>query len=81
LPGLCLCNPRCKALLFHDQIIFNRFDPFDAACDLARFINRLLSINEAAQLYGALECLDTDLEGFEKIICCKLRFDLGRDDP
>jgi hypothetical protein len=48
--------------LFHDQIIFYGFDPFDAACDLTRFIDRLLRANEAAQLNGALVSLDTDLK-------------------
>jgi len=48
--------------LFHDQIILYGFDPFDAACDLTRFIDRLLRINEAAELDAALVSLDTDLE-------------------
>ena len=46
--------------LFHDQIIFYGFDPFDAACDLTRFIDRLLRANEAAELNAALVSLDTD---------------------
>ena len=48
--------------LFHDQIILYGFDPFDAPCDLTRFIDGLLRINEAAQLNDALVSFDTDLE-------------------
>ena len=48
--------------LFHDQIILYGCDPFDAPCDLTRFIDGLLRINEAAQLNGALVSFDTDLE-------------------
>jgi hypothetical protein len=48
--------------LFHDKIILDGFDPFDAPCDFNRFIDGLLRINEAAQLDRALERLDTDLE-------------------
>ncbi|MCK7504664.1 MAG: hypothetical protein MZV70_11640 [Desulfobacterales bacterium] len=40
--------------LFHDESILDGFDPFDAACDLARLIDRLLRINEAAQLQRCL---------------------------
>jgi hypothetical protein len=39
-----------------------------------------LRINEAAQLDDALVSFYTDLEGFQKIIVCKLSFYLGRDD-
>ena len=53
-------NNTCR--LFHDQIILYRVDPFDAACDFTRFIDRLLRINEAAELNAALESLDTDLK-------------------
>jgi hypothetical protein len=66
--------------LFHNQTILNGFYPFDAFGDFACFIYRLLRINEAAQLYGALESFNTDLKGFEKIIGCDKRFYLGRDD-
>jgi hypothetical protein len=48
--------------LFHDQIILYGFDPFDAPCELTRFIHGLLRINEAAQLNDALVSFDTDLE-------------------
>jgi len=48
--------------LFHDQIIPYGFDPLDAPCDLTRFIDGLLRINEAAQLNDALVSFDTDLE-------------------
>ena len=48
--------------LLHDQVILYGFDPFDVPCDLTRFINGLLSINEAAQLDDALVSFDTDLE-------------------
>jgi len=48
--------------LFHDQIILYGFDPLDAPRDFTRFIHGLLRINEAAQLNGALESFDTDLE-------------------
>ena len=48
--------------LFHDQIILYGFDPVDATCDLTRFIDGLLRINEAAQLNDALESFNTDLE-------------------
>ena len=48
--------------LFHDQIILYGFDPVDATCDLARFIDGLLRINEAAQLNDALVSFNTDLE-------------------
>ena len=48
--------------LFHDQIILYGVDPVDAPCDLTRFIDGLLRINEAAQLNRALVRFDTDLE-------------------
>ncbi len=48
--------------LFHDQTILYRCDPVDAPCDLARFIDGLLRINETAQLNDALVSFDTDLE-------------------
>ena len=48
--------------LFHDQIILYGGDPVDAPCDLTRFIDGLLRINEAAQLNDALESLHADLE-------------------
>jgi len=48
--------------LFHDQIILYGFDPSDAPCDLTRFIDGILRINEAAQLDGALASFNTDLE-------------------
>ena len=51
-----------KGRLFHDQIILYGGDPFDAPCDLTRFIDGLLRINEAAHLNDALESLHTDLE-------------------
>ena len=48
--------------LFHDQIILYGLNPFDAPCDLTRFIDGLSRINEAAQLNNALVSFDTDLE-------------------
>jgi hypothetical protein len=51
-----------NARLFHDQIILNGCDPFDAMCDFTRFIDGLLRSNETAQLNGALKGFDTDLE-------------------
>jgi len=48
--------------LFHVQIILYGFDPFDAACDLTRFIDGLLRINEAAELNAALVSPDTDFK-------------------
>ena len=48
--------------LFYDQVILDGFYPFDALGDFACFIDGLLSINEAAQLHGALVSFDTDLE-------------------
>ena len=48
--------------LFHDEIIPDGFNPFDAACDLAGLIDSFLRINEAAQLNVALERFDTNLE-------------------
>ncbi len=48
--------------LFHDQIIPYRFDPLDAPYDLTRSIDRLLRINEAAQLNDAPVSFNTDLE-------------------
>jgi hypothetical protein len=51
-----------NARLFHDQIILHGSDPFNARCDLTRFIDGLLRINEAAQLNAALVGLHTDLE-------------------
>ena len=66
--------------LFHDQIILYGFDPLDVPCDLICFISGLSRINEAAQLNGALVSFDTDLERLKKIISCKQRFYLGRDD-
>ena len=60
--------------LFHDQIILYGGDPVDAACDLPRFIDGLLRINEAAQLNHPLVSFDTDLEWLEKIIICKQGF-------
>jgi hypothetical protein len=50
------------ARLFHDQIIFYVFNPFDAVCDFVRFINRLYRISESAQLSGAFVSFNTDLE-------------------
>ena len=44
--------------LFHDQTILYGGDPFDAPCDLARFIDGLLRINEAAQLHNAFVRFD-----------------------
>ena len=48
--------------LFHDQIILHGSDPFDAAGDFSRFIHGILGINETAQLHGALEGFNPDLE-------------------
>jgi hypothetical protein len=48
--------------LFHDQTILYGGDPFDAPCDLTRFVNGLLRINETAQLNDAPVSFDTDLE-------------------
>lgn len=48
--------------LFHNQVVFHRLDPFNAACDLARFIDGLLGFHEAAQLDGSLVGFDADLE-------------------
>ena len=48
--------------LFHAQIILYGFDPFDAPCDLTRFIDGLSRINEAAQLNDPLVSFNTDLE-------------------
>ena len=48
--------------LFYDQIILYGADPFDAPCDFHRFIDGLLRIDEAAQLNGALEGFNPDLE-------------------
>ena len=39
--------------LFHNEIILDGYDPFDAACDLARLIDSCLRIHEAAQLNDA----------------------------
>ena len=56
-------EPGTPALgLFHDQIVLYRFDPFHAPCDVTRFIDGFLRIDEAAQLNGPLESFDTDLE-------------------
>ena len=51
-----------RRLFLHVQIILYGFDPFDATGDFTRFIDGLLGINEAAQLYDALVSLHTDLE-------------------
>ena len=48
--------------LFHDEIILNGYDPFDAACDLARLIDSCLRINEAAQLNDAFAGFYPDLK-------------------
>ena len=48
--------------LFHDEIIPDGFDPFDAACDLACLIDGFLRINEAAQLSDAFAGLYADLK-------------------
>jgi len=48
--------------LLHDQIILYGFDPFHTHCDLPRFIDGLLRINEAVQLDDALAGFDADLE-------------------
>jgi len=48
--------------LFYDQVILYGPDPFDAPCDFNRLIDGLLRINEAAQLNGALEGFNPDLE-------------------
>ena len=69
-----------RRLFFHVQIILYGFDALDASGDFTRFIDCLLRTNEAAQLNDALVGFNTDLERLEKIIGCKERFDLGRDD-
>jgi len=69
-----------SSCLFHDESILDGFDPVDAARDLARLIDRLLRINEAAQLNDAFAGLDADLERLEKFIGCELSFDFGSDD-
>jgi hypothetical protein len=67
-----MLNPgESNARLFHDQIIPYGCDRFDAPCNLNRSIDRLLRINEAAQLNDALEGINTDLEWLEKIILGK----------
>jgi hypothetical protein len=66
--------------LFQDKIILYGFNPVDVPCDLTGFIDGLLRINDAAQLDDALVSFNTDLEGLEEIISCKLSFYLGRDD-
>jgi hypothetical protein len=48
--------------LFHDEIILDGFDPFDAACDLPRLIDSVLRINEAAQLNDAFAGFYADLK-------------------
>ena len=48
--------------LFHNEIILDGFNPFDAPGDLAGFIDGLLRINEAAQLHRTLEGFDADLK-------------------
>jgi hypothetical protein len=48
--------------LFHDEIIPDGFDPFDAACDLACLIDGFLRINEAAQLNDTFAGLYADLK-------------------
>jgi len=60
----CSTTSLCKdnGCLFHDEIIPDGFDPFDAACDLARLVDGILRSNGAAQLDGTLVSLDTDLE-------------------
>ena len=51
-----------RRLFLHVQIILYGFDPADATCDFNRLIDRLLGINEAAQLNNALVGFHTDLE-------------------
>ena len=48
--------------LFHNEIIPDGYDPFDAACDLTRLIDSCLRINEAAQLNDAFPGFYTDLK-------------------
>ena len=48
--------------LFHDEIIPNGDDPFDAACDLTRLLDSCLRINEAAQLNDAFPGFYADLK-------------------
>jgi hypothetical protein len=69
-----------KNRLFHDQVILYGPDSFDAPSDFTRFLDGMLRINEAAQLDRALEGLDADLEGLEKMIFRKQGFYLGRDN-
>ena len=66
--------------LFDDYIILYGFYSFDAPCDFTRLIDGLLRINEAAQLDGALVRFYTDLKSLEKVVLCKQRFYLCRDD-
>ena len=54
--------PKDGNRLFHDQIIFYGFDPFDTLRDFARFLDGLWGINETTQLNGALVSLGADLE-------------------
>jgi hypothetical protein len=66
--------------LFDDQIILYGFDAFYAPSKFTCLIHGPLRINEAAQLNGALEGFNADLEGLDKIVLCDQGFDLGRDD-
>jgi hypothetical protein len=56
--------------LFYDEIILDGFDPFDAACDLARLIDSSLRINEAAQLNDAfaLYCYNINKSAIKEIM-------------
>jgi hypothetical protein len=50
------------SFLFHDEIIPDGCDPFNAVCDFARLIDSVLRINEAAQLNNAFAGFDADLK-------------------
>jgi hypothetical protein len=51
-----------NARLFHDEIIPDECDPFNAPCYLTCLIDSILRSNHATQMDGALVSFDTDLE-------------------
>ena len=76
----CYLTDKDNGCLFCDETILDGLDPFDAACDSTRLIDRVLRIDEAAQLNDAFAGFNTDLKRLEKVVICELGFDLGRDD-
>lgn len=68
------------SFLLHYQIILYGFNPFDATCNLACFLDSCFGIDKTAQLHDTLAGLDIDSKRLEGVVFGKKAFDLGRND-